>query len=182
MKVLVKKNNGKDTLVLTNVDNIEVVRKGDFYELRIDDKNIESSIASVLVRYAQRIVYHPNDDEKGIYKSECGTHYAPYETLYDMMSDVFEIDELDKGYFDISVKCNCDGRVLIIDFVNTVDTDVYHAIESYANIMYSYYGQDDESEAMNATNIDKVVTSIEKAELHRKEFIENYKKHLLINK
>lgn len=182
MKVLVKMNSGKDTLAMTNVNNMEVIFNGDFYELHLDERVIDSSITSVHVRYGQRIAYHPSGADEGVYMGECGTHYSTYETLYDMISDMYESNDLDNGYFDIKVDSTDTGRELIITFVDTGEIIEHYLIDSYADTMYSYYGQDEDSEAMDATTMDKVMTSIEKARLHREEFIENYKKHLLINK
>lgn len=182
MKVLVKSNSEKNTLVMTNVNNMELIFNGDFYELHLDEKIIDSPITNILVRCTQRVAYHPSGADKDVYRGECGTHYIEFDSLHDMMSDMFESDDLDNGYFNICVDKNDNDCELTITFVNTAEVDEYHTIESYANIMYSYYGQDHESEDMDATNIDEVMTSIEKARLHREEFIENYKKHLLINK
>lgn len=182
MKVLAKLYNEENTLVMTNVNNMEVKFNGDLYELRLDEKVIDSPTTNVFVRYAQRVAYHPSGADEGIYRGECGTHYIEFDSLRDMMSDMFESDDLNNGYFDICVDKTDNGCELIITFVNTTEIDEHYTIESYTNTMYSYYGQDHESEAMDATNMDKVMTSIEKARHHREEFIENYKKHLLIRK
>ena len=182
MKVLVKMNSGKDTLVMTNVNSMEVIFNGDFYELHLDERVIDSPITNVSVRYAQRVAYHPTGADEGVYMGECGTHYAGFDNLYDMMTDIFEGNESDIGYFDICVDRNDNGCDLTITFVETAGIDEHYTIDSYANTMYAYYGQDYESGGMDATDMNKVMTSIEKARLHREEFIENYKKHLLINK